>query len=127
MRQGSTFCDAHSSNRSRGTPTARARGPKPLRRWHEGSSTAVVKQEVPADAQCADCVCSSSAFVSCITEGISVTFAVGFIIKFEDYCLLGYDVRYFGRKVPTFRSNLLSPYSGRKLSPDPCKSSLCGA
>jgi len=81
MRQGSTFCDAHSSNRSRGTPTARPRGPKPLRRWHEGSSTADIKQEVPAEAQCADCVCSSSASVSYIAEGISVTSVVEFITK----------------------------------------------
>ena len=112
MRRGSTLCDAHSSNRSRGTPTARPRGPKPLRRWHEGSSTADVKQKVPADAQCADCVCSSSAFFPALLKEFRLHLLLDSSLKFDDYCLLGYDVRYFGRQVPTFRSNLLSPCSG---------------
>jgi len=125
MRQGSTFCDAHSSNRSRGTPTARPLGPKPLRRWHEGSSTADVKSLRKHNVQTV-CVRPQLLFPA-LLKVFQLNLLLNSSLKFEDYCLLGYDVRYFSRQVPMFRSNLLSSYSGWNLSPDPCKSSLCGA
>lgn len=57
MRQGPTFCAAHSCSRRMGTHRARPRCLKTLRRWHEGSSPADVKHEVPMYAQWAACVC----------------------------------------------------------------------
>ena len=77
---------AHGGNLSRGTPTVRPRGPKPLRRWHEGSSTANVKQEVPAEAQCADCVCVRPQLLfPALLKAFRLHLLLNSSLKFEDH------------------------------------------